>query len=76
MPRTPDEAYAELIRRIKAISLLSSCGSLLHWDHQTYMPPNGGAHRAEQLALLAGLHMNNSSRQSSVSCSRAQRSAS
>jgi carboxypeptidase Taq len=55
MPRTSDEAYAELIRRVKAISLLSSCGSLLHWDHQTYMPPKGAAHRAEQLALLAGL---------------------
>ncbi len=55
MPRTPDEAYAELIRRIKAISLLGSCGSLLHWDHQTYMPPKGAAHRADQLALIAGL---------------------
>jgi len=55
MSRTPDEAYAELIRRVKASSLLSSCGSLLHWDHQTYMPPKGAAHRADQLALLAGL---------------------
>lgn len=55
MPRTPDEAYAELMRRVKAVSLLSSCGSLLHWDQQTYMPPRGSAHRAEQLALLAGL---------------------
>jgi carboxypeptidase Taq len=55
MSRTPDDAYAELIRRVKSISLLSSCGSLLHWDHQTYMPPKGAAHRADQLALLAGL---------------------
>jgi carboxypeptidase Taq len=55
MSRTPDEAYAELIRRTKAIALLSSCASLLHWDHQTYMPPKGAAHRAEQLALVAGL---------------------
>ena len=43
------------MRRVKAVSLLGSCGAVLHWDHQTYMPPKGGAHRAEQLALLAGL---------------------
>ncbi len=55
MPLTTDEAYAELIRRIKSIALLNSCGSVLHWDHQTYMPPKGAAHRAEQVALLAGL---------------------
>lgn len=55
MPLTTDEAYAELIRRVKAIALLNSCGSVLHWDHQTYMPAKGAAHRAEQLALLAGL---------------------
>lgn len=55
MPLTTDEAYAELIRRVKAIALLNSCASVLHWDHQTYMPAKGTAHRAEQLALLAGL---------------------
>jgi len=55
MSRTPQEAFDELIRRVKAVSLLGSCGAVLHWDHQTYMPPKGGAHRAEQLALLAGL---------------------
>ena len=55
MPLTTEEAYAELIRRVKAIAFLNSCGSVLHWDHQTYMPAKGAAHRAEQLALLAGL---------------------
>ena len=55
MLRMPQEAYDGLIRRVKAVSLLGSCGAILHWDHQTYMPPKGGAHRAEQLALLAGL---------------------
>ena len=58
MPRTTDEAYAELIRRVRAVSLLNSCGSLLHWDQQTYIPPKGSAHRAEQLALVAGLAHN------------------
>ncbi|HEX7550170.1 MAG TPA: carboxypeptidase M32 [Candidatus Methylomirabilis sp.] len=55
MLRMPQEAYDGLIRRVKAVSLLGSCGAVLQWDHQTYMPPKGGAHRAEQLALLAGL---------------------
>lgn len=55
MPLMTDEAYAELIRRVKAVALLNSCGSVLHWDHQTCMPAKGAAHRAEQLALLAGL---------------------
>ncbi len=55
MPRTPDEVYTDLIRRVKAVALLDSCGALLHWDQQTYMPSRGSEHRAEQLALLAGL---------------------
>lgn len=55
MSRSPEQAYDEIIRRVKAISLLQSCGSLLGWDHQTHMPPKGGKHRSEQLALLAGL---------------------
>jgi carboxypeptidase Taq len=53
--RAPGEAYAELIRRERETAILASCASLLEWDHQTYMPPKGGGHRAEQLALLAGL---------------------
>ena len=55
MVKTAAEAYDELIRRIKEIAVLESCGSLLHWDQQTYMPPKGSGHRAEQLALVAGL---------------------
>ena len=55
MSRSPEQAYDELLRRVKAISLLQSCASLLDWDHQTYMPPKGGKHRSEQLALLASL---------------------
>jgi carboxypeptidase Taq len=55
MDRTPQDAYAGLIRRSTEIALLESCLSLLGWDHKTYMPPKGSAHRAEQLALLAGM---------------------
>jgi carboxypeptidase Taq len=53
MPRTADQAYAELIRRIKDCRLLGSCANVLAWDERTYMPRQGSAHRAEQMALLA-----------------------
>ncbi|HLN30649.1 MAG TPA: carboxypeptidase M32 [Gemmataceae bacterium] len=53
MPRTAEQAYAELIQRIKEWSLLGSCGHMLGWDERTYMPRLGSNHRAEQMALLA-----------------------
>src|SRR5438270_5471572 len=49
----PDQAYADLIRRVKEARLLESCASVLGWDERTYMPHQGSAHRAEQIALLA-----------------------
>jgi carboxypeptidase Taq len=55
MARTPEQAYDELIRRVRECKLLESCGSLLGWDERTYMPREGSAHRAEQMALLARL---------------------
>src|SRR5438132_2406009 len=48
-----DTAYAELIQRMKEHGLLVSCASVLGWDERTYMPHDGSAHRAEQMALLA-----------------------
>src|SRR5205809_1029603 len=50
-----DAAYEELIRRVREETLLASCAELLGWDEETYMPRGGVAHRANQLALLAGL---------------------
>lgn len=55
MPRTPEEAYAELTARQRTTALLESCASVLGWDEQTYMPPGGAEHRANQLSLLAGM---------------------
>jgi carboxypeptidase Taq len=50
-----NHAYVDLIRRIKDYSLLGSCAGVLAWDERTYMPHQGSAHRAEQMALLARL---------------------
>src|SRR5262249_61217696 len=51
----PDQAYTDLIRRVREASLLSSCAGVLGWDERTYMPRAGAAHRGEQMALLARL---------------------
>ncbi len=53
MPRTADQAYAELLRRSREHTLIGSCAAVLGWDERTYMPHGGSAHRAEQMALLA-----------------------
>src|SRR6516225_1607835 len=55
MPRTPEQSYSELLRRVREAAVLNSCSSLLAWDERTYLPPKGSAHRAEQMALLARL---------------------
>jgi carboxypeptidase Taq len=44
-----------LIRRSRDEALLASCLDVLEWDEEVVMPRNGSAHRAEQMALLAGI---------------------
>jgi carboxypeptidase Taq len=52
---SPEQAYDELVRRSREDTLLSSCLELLDWDEEVYMPRGGVEHRAEQMALLAGI---------------------
>jgi carboxypeptidase Taq len=47
--------YSELTRLLRETALLASCGNVLSWDEQTFMPKQGAAFRAEQMGLLAGL---------------------
>jgi carboxypeptidase Taq len=47
--------YDELVRLARQRALLGSCAALLAWDEETYMPPGGAAHRADQMAYLAGM---------------------
>jgi carboxypeptidase Taq len=47
--------YDELISELKRTALLASCTSVLSWDEQTYMPPAGAEHRANQSSLIAGM---------------------
>lgn len=55
MSINPEQAYEELVRLSREETLLASCADLLEWDEEVFMPPSGVEHRAEQLALLAGL---------------------
>jgi carboxypeptidase Taq len=50
-----DQAYDQLMRRVREESLLTGIEALLEWDEETYMPPGGVENRSEQLALVAGL---------------------
>jgi len=52
---TAQDAYSELIQKLKKIATLGSCGSVLGWEERTYMPRGGSEHRAAQLSLLAGM---------------------
>lgn len=51
----PENAYAELVRLSREDTVLSSCLALLQWDEEVCMPHGGVEHRADQMALLAGL---------------------
>jgi carboxypeptidase Taq len=49
------QAYAELIKSLREISMLGSVAAVLGWDQQTQKPPAASEHRAEQLSMLAGM---------------------
>ena len=48
-------AYAELTSTVIEGATLGSCASVLHWDQETYMPPEGIEPRGDQISLLAKL---------------------
>ncbi|MEP6508711.1 MAG: carboxypeptidase M32 [Gemmatimonadales bacterium] len=51
----PEQAYEELIRLSHQETVLASANDLLEWDEEVVMPPKGMKHRAEQMALIAGI---------------------
>ncbi len=55
MPATFDDTYKRLIEHAHHTSLLTSIDALLGWDERCLMPLDGGAYRAEQMTLLAGM---------------------
>lgn len=49
------QAYQQLVSTLRDIATGDSIGSLLSWDEQTQMPPQGAELRADQSALIARL---------------------
>jgi len=49
------QELSALRQHLRQTALLESCASVLAWDEQTCMPRDGAEHRANQLALLAGM---------------------
>ena len=52
---TPENAYQDLLARMKEIAVLGNTAGVLGWDQEVYMPPANAPYRAEQLSLLAGM---------------------
>ena len=52
---SPQDAYNELIKKTKEVSLIASCYAVLDYDQQCFMPPKGAQYRAAQTSMLAGL---------------------
>ncbi|MBI1949665.1 MAG: carboxypeptidase M32 [Deltaproteobacteria bacterium] len=50
-----EQAYQQLMARVRDASVVQSISWLLSWDQETMMPAAGAPHRGKQLALLAGL---------------------
>jgi carboxypeptidase Taq len=48
-------AFADLCDLSRQAATLETVQFLLNWDQETYMPPAGAAHRAEQQSALAAL---------------------
>jgi len=53
LPTTP---IAQLRARLAELTDLAMLGHLAAWDQRTFMPPAGGAGRADQMATLTRLH--------------------
>jgi carboxypeptidase Taq len=49
------DSFARLRDALREAETVASIGHLLNWDQETYMPPAGAAHRAEQAALVSAL---------------------
>ena len=49
------EAYNTLVHKLTQVATLGSVSSVLGWDEQVNLPPEGAGHRAAQLGLLAGV---------------------
>lgn len=52
-PSNPQQAYDELVRELREISVIGSIAAVLNWDEQTFMPHGATDHRATQVSLMS-----------------------
>ena len=53
---SPDAAdFAAACSHARQVAVLGTVESLLHWDEQTMLPPQGGGFRADQVAAMAAV---------------------
>ena len=50
---TTNDAYAQLLEKLKRVHLLGTVMELLGWDEQVHLPAGGAEQRAAQSAALA-----------------------
>ena len=51
-----DSVYKELLSKTKDEMVLQTAEGIIHWDMETYMPPNAVEQRSQQLALLSRIN--------------------
>ncbi len=51
----PQKIFEQVMEHARDTGKLEGALALLEWDEHTYIPPAGGAYRAEQVGLLSGL---------------------
>jgi carboxypeptidase Taq len=51
----PHDLFAQVCQHVKETTLLADAEALLGWDERTYLPPQAGEYRTEQLTLLSGM---------------------
>jgi carboxypeptidase Taq len=51
-----NSAYRELLSKTKDVMVLQTAEGIIHWDMETYMPPNAVEQRSQQLALMSRIH--------------------
>jgi len=54
-PPAVSAQYTQLCRLLREVETVTSIGSLLNWDQETYMPHAAAEHRSDQAAFISGL---------------------
>src|ERR1051326_7236985 len=54
-PPAVSAPYPQLCRLLKEVETITTIGSLLNWDQETYMPHGAAEHRSDQASFISAL---------------------